>query len=216
LEKSPCTPKTLIIAKNCVFCREILRNPCRKRSFRPYRFFASFFQRKKRGSKGQRPLGGGTRSQHRRGSAPATPARGIFEKIPLHPKNFWNSKKLRFLQGDPEKPLPKTQFSAISLLCFFLSKKEAGFQGAAPLGRRTRLKHAGALPLPPRRGGFLKKSPCTPKTLRIAKNCVFCREILRKPCRKRSFRLYRFFAPFFQRKERGSKGRRPLGGAPAY
>jgi len=133
LKKSPCTPKTLIMAKNCVFCREIPRNPCRKLRFRLYRFFAPFFQRKEQGSKGRRPLG------------------------------------------------------------------------------RTHLKHAGALPLTPRRGGFLKKSPCTPKTFEIAKNCVFCREILRNPCRKRSFRLYRFFAPFFQRKKRGSKGQRPLG-----
>ena len=55
------------------------------------------------------------------------------------------------MQGNPKKSLPKTQFSAISLLCFFLSKKEAGFQGAAPLGRdatstrralpRTRLRN---------------------------------------------------------------------------
>jgi len=212
LEKSPCTPKTLIIAKNCVFCREILRNPCRKRSFRPYRFFASFFQRKKRGSKGQRPLGGGTRSQHRRGSAPATPARGIFEKIPLHPKNFWNSKKLRFLQGDPEKPLPKTQFSAISLLCFFLSKKEAGFQGAAPLGGDATSTAQGLCPWKPRRGGFLKKSPCTPKTLIMAKNCVFCREISKNSLPKTQFSAISLLCSFLSKKGAGFQGAAPLGG----
>ncbi|MBE6637639.1 MAG: hypothetical protein E7618_07565 [Ruminococcaceae bacterium] len=153
-----------------------------------------------------------TRISRRRGAAPASPARGIFKKIPLHPKNFEDSKKLRFLQGDPEKSLPKTQFSVFCFFAPFFQRKERGSKGQRPLGE-TRPQYARALPLPPRRGGFLKKSPCTPKTLRIAKNCVFCREILRNPCRKRSFRLYRFFAPFFQRKEQGSKGRRPLGKA---
>ena len=134
MKKSPCTPKTFGIAKNCVFCREILRKPCRKRSFR---------------------------------------------------------------------------YIASLLLSF---KERSGVpRGSAPWGEERGLNTAGALPLLPRRGGFLKKSPCTPKTFGIAKNCVFCREILRNPCRKRSFRLYRFFASFFQRKKRGSKGRRPLG-----
>ena len=82
---------------------------------------------------GAPPLGGG-HDLSTQGSA-LHPLKGLFKKSPLRIlKNFANSKKLRFLQGNPKKTLPKTQFSAISLLCSFLSKKGAGFQGAAPLG----------------------------------------------------------------------------------
>jgi len=128
-----------------------------KTQFSVYRFFAPFFQRKEQGSKGRSPLGR-THLKHA-GALPLPPRQGGFlKKSPLHPKNFEDSKKLRFLQGNPKKSLPKTQFSAISLLCFFLSKKEAGFQGAAPLGGRTRPQHRRALPCT-RLRDFLKKVP---------------------------------------------------------
>jgi len=129
-----------------------LKKSLPKTQFSVFCFFAPFFQRKEQGSKGRRPLGE-TRPQQRRGSAPATPARGIFEKIPLHPKNFWNSKKLRFLQGDPEKPLPKTQFSAFCFFASFFQRKKRGSKGQRPLGE-TRPSTQGLCPCHPGEGDF--------------------------------------------------------------
>jgi len=69
------------------------------------------------------------------------PPKKLFEKSFFgNFKNFCDGKKLRFLPETP-KSQSKTAFSTILLLCFFLSKKEAGFQGAAPLGE-NRFPHS--------------------------------------------------------------------------
>ncbi|MBE6636868.1 MAG: hypothetical protein E7618_03575 [Ruminococcaceae bacterium] len=98
----------------------------------------------------------------RRGSAPATPARGIFEKIPLHPKNFDNGKKLRFLQGDLKKTLPKTQFSVFCFFAPFFQRKERGSKGQRPLGVGRDPARRGSAPVTPARGIF-EKIPLHPK-----------------------------------------------------
>ena len=121
------------ITKTVFLAEAIRRSPAENAVFVLFASLPLSFKERGGVPRGRAP-GGSAPSYNRRGAAPVTPARGIFEKIPLHPKNFEKAKNCVFCRKALKLPAENAVFGFM-LLCSFLSKKGAGVKGQGPLGK---------------------------------------------------------------------------------